>query len=94
MDNQDSKFWVDFTKKLAEKNSFNEVIMKIATHKKSKDSREALEWAVRGVWIELVLLFWVFEIKVVFFLVRIWEKISWKKCKTQGDHENYDIQKA
>jgi len=28
---------------LAEKNARNGVIMKIATHKKSKDSREALE---------------------------------------------------
>ena len=43
LDNQDSIFWSEFEKKLAEKNSFNEVIMKIATHKKSKDSREALE---------------------------------------------------
>ena len=57
MDNQDSIFWSEFEKKLAEKNARNGVLMKIATHKKSKDSKEASEWAVGGVWIELVLLF-------------------------------------
>ena len=36
-------FWSEFEKKSAEKKTRLGVIMKIATHKKSKDSREASE---------------------------------------------------
>lgn len=42
-------FWLEFEKKLTEKNARNGVIMKIVTHKKSKDNREASEWPGGGV---------------------------------------------
>lgn len=36
-------FWLEFEKKLTEKNARNGVIMKIVTHKKSKDKGKASE---------------------------------------------------